>query len=386
MLTLFEDIIIEHVLTRLPAKSLVRFRCVCKSWEYVLSNPDPQFISSHTTHTSKIPDNEYLIITTSKNHRYSIDILNRSRFSYIPLDNVPRHDKIVGCINGLVCLILNHLFLLWNPVTGLYKAIAPPQHHLENKMISKLSYGFGWDYVKSEFKIVIYYRVENSFQGFLYTSNSGTWNGLAIPDIFSCLRVRELPDITVKGCPYWSACREDARFYPRFEFKFESGSNQFKKFSLPSQIVGIYHYVLVDLKDCLTMMVYSPSPGTLVDVFHLDENSGVWSKTYTFGPIHCWTGQISQGFKYSGEIVFSSAKMLYDPKTKGIKVIGDGYWEVHHSFSYTPSLVFLHGMEPLNAQSRRRVHALRINPIMFRRAPSHPRSLFSRLLGCLGWN
>ena len=54
--------------------------------------------------------------------------------------------------------------------------------------------------------------------------------------------------------------------------KFESGSNQFKEFSLPSQIIGGYHYILVDLKDRLTMMVYSPYGGPLVNVFHLDED------------------------------------------------------------------------------------------------------------------
>lgn len=50
------------------------------------------------------------------------------------------------------------------------------------------------------------------------------------------------------------------------------------------------------------MMAYDEIPGTLVDLFHLDEECGIWSKTYTFGPIHFYTGKgmFSHCFKYGG--------------------------------------------------------------------------------------
>lgn len=82
------------------------------------------------------------------------------------------------------------------------------------------------------------------------------------------------------------------------------------------------------------------APTTLVDVLHLDEECGVWSKTYTLGPIHCVIDKLSQCFKYGGEIVFNNAEMLYDPKTKRIKVIGYGHREFVSGCSFTPSLVF----------------------------------------------
>lgn len=383
MSTLFEDIIILHILSRLPVESLIRYRRVCKSWRYKLSNPDPQFIRSHITHTSKNPDYECLIISTLKNNhmfsrRCSMDIISRSRLSYTRMDNVPRYFyQTVGSINGLVCSInyCKHMFLLWNPVTGLCKTIVPPQHYLENKM---LFYGFGWDYVESQFKIVILYqdRKLKSLQGVVYTSNSDSCDEIVIPDIFSRTQFFHHPITIVEGCPYWDAYRGRDGFL----VKFVSTSNQFKEFLKPSQITRYHRHIYANVNDCLALIVQGP----LVHVFHLDEECGAWSKTYTFGPICCYVGPncVNQCFKYGGEIVFGFAKKLYDPKTNGIKVISDGYQQFVSGYSYTPSFVFLRGMEPLHTQSQ----SPEVESSVLTPAQSHLRLLFSRLLECLGWN
>lgn len=84
----------------------------------------------------------------------------------------------------------------------------------------------------------------------------------------------------------------------------------------------------------------------------------------------------------AGEVVFDNAKMLYDPKTNRIKVIGDGYWEFISGYSYTPSLAFLPGMGPLHMQSHWTVREVQV---MLTPAQSHMRILFGMLLDCLGW-
>lgn len=53
---LLEDVIIE-VLSRLPVKCLLRFRCVCKHWCAIFKNPS--FISKHIKNTD---DNGRLIV------------------------------------------------------------------------------------------------------------------------------------------------------------------------------------------------------------------------------------------------------------------------------------------------------------------------------------
>lgn len=397
MSTLSQDIIIAHILTRLPVKSLIRFKYVCKSWNHILSNPDPQFITSHFTHTSRNPDYECLIMTMCyrsgplsvhfpyQNH---VDIISRSRMSYTRMDNTPIHSSIVGSINGIICLLQKHMFLLWNPVTCLGKTISMPPQYSGKKWFYERFFGFCLDYhVQGEevgFKIVVCYKDQKFLpQGFVYTFSTDSWNEQVIPDIYSSngTTFSSNPDITVLGCPYWNALRGSDRFV----FKFESGSNQFKKFLLPFGLIT-WNYILANVKDCPTVMAWSNlAPTTLVDVFHLDEECGVWSKTHTLGPIHCVKDGLSQCFKYGGEIVFNNAEMLYDPKTRRIKVIGYGHSGFVSGYSYTPSLVFLPGMEPLHTQSHWRSPEAE-RPLWRRPAKSHLSLLFSRLLESLGWN
>ncbi|XP_074349623.1 F-box/kelch-repeat protein At3g23880-like isoform X1 [Apium graveolens] len=273
---------------------------------------------------------------------------SRSRFAYTSVHDAPEHSGMIGSINGLICLTYKRMYMFWNPATGLVKTILPPQPYYGNKKsYIKLS-GFGWDHSESEFKVVVCFRAQTLLQGVVYTSNSDSWIGLDIPDTFFIRCIMGSTATIVRGCPYWTATTG----YDKFVLKFESASNHFKEFMLPSQITSTHRYNVVNIKDSLATMAYLQLPGAMVDVFHLDEEYGVWSKTYTLGPIHCCLATLSQCFKYGDEVVFNIAKLLYDPKTKGVKVIGDGYWDFVRGYSYTPSLVSLLGMKPLHTESQ----------------------------------
>nr|XP_023926060.1 putative F-box/LRR-repeat/kelch-repeat protein At1g11620 [Quercus suber] len=50
------DIVLNNILTRLPAKSLIRFRCVCKSWDSSITTP--YFISTHLNNFAHDIDND----------------------------------------------------------------------------------------------------------------------------------------------------------------------------------------------------------------------------------------------------------------------------------------------------------------------------------------
>lgn len=109
--------------------------------------------------------------------------------------------------------------------------------------------------------------------------------------------------------------------------KFDAESKDFGV--LPELYASEYHYVrLVNLKDCLSALVYGGYPyDSSVDVHQFDERRGCWSMMYNVGPI---TGDVLNWrkmntgmqtvngapvlsesllscFKYGGEIVFSAS-------------------------------------------------------------------------------
>ncbi|KAI7980673.1 F-box/kelch-repeat protein [Camellia lanceoleosa] len=158
--------IIFDILNRLPVKSLLRFRCVCKTFRHVISNPT--FISSHLLHHHT--NTTAATIFTFKHRSSSIlSILQSSSSSQNPTILVhpfPNHTRdlhLIGSINGLLCLSRTlhfHqriLLLLWNPATKLFKSLPPPTIQITPRFL-QLSLGFGFRFhsttSSSDYKVV----------------------------------------------------------------------------------------------------------------------------------------------------------------------------------------------------------------------------------------
>src|ERR1044072_8275998 len=127
--SLLEEVIIE-ILMRLPVKSLVRFKCVCKSWFSLIS--DPHFASSHfelaAARTHRLL---FLAQSGSDSETRSIDLdaasfsddHDDSAFATIKLNFLlpPTFIKsVVGSCRGFLFLDCNTNLFLWNPSTGVH--------------------------------------------------------------------------------------------------------------------------------------------------------------------------------------------------------------------------------------------------------------------------
>lgn len=116
-----QDVVVD-LLSRLPVKSLLRFKCVAKPWNSLISSP--QFAKAHLKRTKENGKRRVLLTGSSLS---SIDHeaygdendINDLRvdFNY-PMDRTPISiSNIVGSCDGLVCLFDADSLILWNPST-----------------------------------------------------------------------------------------------------------------------------------------------------------------------------------------------------------------------------------------------------------------------------
>ncbi|KAE9618020.1 putative F-box domain-containing protein [Lupinus albus] len=198
------DLIID-ILSRIPVKSLLRFKCVCKSWKTLIS--DTQFAKFHFqrsitdstfTHHRLMPQACFLrddIVSCSVESLLNdYDVIPES-LGY-PLH--PHYD-VVGYRNGLCCLMYNREKVrLWNPCT---KLVSPESPSLFNRdgPNRKTVFGFGYDESSNTYKVVSFF-VDHYGKSlgsvFSFGSENCNWR-----------QVHGFPDVT----PEWGKSGECAR-------------------------------------------------------------------------------------------------------------------------------------------------------------------------------
>ena len=110
-----DEVLIE-ILHRLSLKSLIRLRCVSKSWKSLIATP--AFIDSHLTHSLSLPSNSNkLIVIDDSDCKHYKDDNNDSSFHQFQNVEFPLTSsfRLIGSVNGLFCLFEDKRFILWNP-------------------------------------------------------------------------------------------------------------------------------------------------------------------------------------------------------------------------------------------------------------------------------
>ncbi|CAK9141465.1 unnamed protein product [Ilex paraguariensis] len=161
MQNLPHEIIVE-ILSRLPVKSLLRFRCVSKSWCSLISST--QFAKTHLDVSSRNKDyaNCRLIFSSVRPH-FDLKSCSLHCLLYEPSVNAiemdypmknPHHAVwIVGSVNGLVCIAIEEdSIFLWNPSTRESKKL--PNLGIKLKYGCYIIYGFGYDEISDDYKVV----------------------------------------------------------------------------------------------------------------------------------------------------------------------------------------------------------------------------------------
>ncbi|MFQ6632338.1 hypothetical protein Gotur_008664 [Gossypium turneri] len=166
---LFPQEIIFEILSNLPVKSLLRFRCVSKSWKSLIA--DNFFIKKHLKRTQNDPEfskkRVFINIediapgiqpgSTIKSCSLTLKSIfedpnvNTTEIEY-PSKNESHSDWIVGSCNGLVCItIRENTVLLLNPTLRVSKRL--PDIGFKKRR-GYTVYGFGFDASVDDYKVV----------------------------------------------------------------------------------------------------------------------------------------------------------------------------------------------------------------------------------------
>ncbi|XP_047320251.1 F-box/kelch-repeat protein At3g23880-like [Impatiens glandulifera] len=184
--------IIEEIIVRLPVKSLLQIRCVCKSWQALTY--DPIFIQRHLrASTKKDDDDDY-------EHKR---LLVMPDFAHFNLKSCSLSSNSCS-VNGLVCIIIdNKVLVIWNPCTGKSKRL--PNCGFK-KSQAQYIYEFGYDEVSSDYKVVaikseiVNFQVTFNNKVKLYGLKSDSWKNIGD---FSGIPLHNASSIFVSGSLHW---------------------------------------------------------------------------------------------------------------------------------------------------------------------------------------
>lgn len=153
------DVIID-ILIRLPGKSLLRFRCISKSFRSLIDSKD--FTNLHLSRSIKTSSNRSLVICSE------LDYNSKTRFHSLSLDSLgdgdddgsiidlrvnEMFDIIIGSCNGLLAL-KNYPkgIILLNPLTKKHRVLPKFCGDLHGDKPSL--HGFGYDVGSDDYKLV----------------------------------------------------------------------------------------------------------------------------------------------------------------------------------------------------------------------------------------
>ncbi|PON34380.1 F-box domain containing protein [Trema orientale] len=260
-----EDVL-EEIFSWLPPESLVRFKCVSKSW-YALINfliKNLEFVNKHLRNIDKkIFSSTYSVFSclTDLSHCRNISLLHRDMFksltvfhehdynkshhlNYVsedfrlptPVCNLYLYAALSSHCNGIICLASGSTLVLCNPATKEVRVLPRPCLSFDDLWVQQVV--FGYDSRANDYKIVRLVRkrfIRDQMEYYLksraemYSMGIDSWreiNGIPV-EIDSFADIGK--EVFCNGVFYWPV-----RARNEFIFSFDLFDEEFNIISLPN--------------------------------------------------------------------------------------------------------------------------------------------------------
>ncbi|KAI5661932.1 hypothetical protein M9H77_21255 [Catharanthus roseus] len=320
-----EEILVQ-IFKRVPPKSLVRFRCVSKSWNSLVSSSYFVTLQNEwarassrsilTGHFSRMQ----LYSIRRKNEVFSVENEVKKAFPF----EYKRYNKsfrIIGSCNGLICLCYDESefetqFILWNPSIGKRIALPLPRVTFENSVRSS-EFGFGYDTESNDFKVVRLtgLKRENEEDDFppifeVFSLSRGKWREINPSPSQNWIVQFSRSFAFVNGKLHWLAYN----LYNNVKKKvqgFDLTHEVFDEMSLPELSGESIKEVAVD-KDSLVLLAYGPLPSGISydDKMYWGQQCSVWAME-EYGDGKSWTKMFRVHFEELLSLRKPSSKVLF---------------------------------------------------------------------------
>ncbi|CAI9117826.1 OLC1v1019311C1 [Oldenlandia corymbosa var. corymbosa] len=340
----FPDELAVDILSRLPVKSLGKFKCVSKPWLSLISSQG--FIKTHLAIASRRDDYEHhrLLIKVyddpvlGSNVVYSVSSLvysptfeaSASMMLDIGYRGTPNKSFwAVGSCNGLVCFrTLHNKLFLYNPCLKMYKRLP---NRDRDKLRSPGNFGFGYDELNDDYKVVWVFQIfdkpswdnlyddgpvtyENGMK--VYSLKDDAWHAIEDLKIGGCfLDTGELMQYA-SGKLHWFV---DGGTYVCKIASFDLANETYEEMEPPCDIDGLCDYTLGELGGCLSMFYHYGSNHAEIWVMK-DSWVKIVSIPYVDRPSnhrYSCSSRVVCALR-NGEVLFvlCSLLLLYNPSTK----------------------------------------------------------------------
>ncbi|CAL5378754.1 unnamed protein product [Camellia sinensis] len=264
--------VITEILSRLPVKPLLQFRCVSKPWRSVIDSPN--FIKMHLNRSIQSRSNLSLILNEFNapfpNQLCSVDFdkLDIAFKLNPPLMFEKRLDKVWNSCNGLLCLSFGEgQAILWNPSTRkhLELPVSLTETPVDFRGVLVNLFGLGYDSVSDDYKVMRIARI-NDYRFVHYESEvrvySLKWN--------SWRKVALRWSVNPKPM-----LREDG---PHALIAFDLGAEEYRMVSLPECGAVDFYLKFEVLNGCLCVRHYYLKKGVALWVMKEYGVKESWTK------------------------------------------------------------------------------------------------------------